>query len=127
MNDYSEYRQAKQGVKITVMRDKLVIDATDAQILTGEFTWEYLDSLRAESIDRHADSGNETTGLYGLGFDCGPLAAETQNARFEVMEKELGRAALDLIEEVAAPLFATSGGRIECWLRITPKTKRETQ
>jgi hypothetical protein len=70
---------------------------------------------------------NEAGGLYGLGFDCGPLAAETQKARFEVMEKELGRAALDLIEEVAAPLFATSGGRIECWLRITSKGERGTK
>jgi hypothetical protein len=38
----------KQGIKITITEKQLIIDATDADVLTGTFDWKRIDELREE-------------------------------------------------------------------------------
>lgn len=47
LTDEIIYTGQKAGIKITVTRKKLLIDATKSDVLIGEYTWDYLDYLRA--------------------------------------------------------------------------------
>lgn len=49
----TDYKEPKQGPKITITREALLIDSTNATIPTAEFAWEYLDSVRARLNDRN--------------------------------------------------------------------------